>query len=204
MIASQRGRGNKYEMNNCWAGFFKKHLRESCHNGISPPTPVSRSVAQTGSAPRSGRGGRRFKSSHSDHFSSKICFLSGKSPNFEVSKHRKNNHALRVTLLCLACDFIVYDYFNSQGSYVSTVSIKMPARERNPPFKWNARARMKCPRSMKRLPERPDFYLYLCRKSKSGRWLAELIIKCFWSIAVAAGITSDSSKISDSFDFFKN
>ena len=44
--------------------FYKKHLRESYHNGISPPTPVSRSVAQT----RSGRGGRRFKSSHSDHF----------------------------------------------------------------------------------------------------------------------------------------
>ena len=29
--------------------------------------PASRSVAQPGSAPRSGRGGRRFKSCHSDH-----------------------------------------------------------------------------------------------------------------------------------------
>src|ERR1700674_627049 len=31
-------------------------------------TALSRSVAQSGSAPRSGRGGRRFKSCHSDHF----------------------------------------------------------------------------------------------------------------------------------------
>ncbi len=29
---------------------------------------LHRSVAQPGSAPRSGRGGRRFESSHSDHF----------------------------------------------------------------------------------------------------------------------------------------
>ena len=74
--AKERGE-DRQEMNNCWAGFFKKHLRESCHNGISPPTPVSRSVAQTGSAPRSGRGGRRFKSSHSDHFLLKL-FLNDK------------------------------------------------------------------------------------------------------------------------------
>ena len=71
-LRAEGKKGNRQEMNNCWAGFFKKHLREVCHNGISPPTPVSRSVAQTGSAPRSGRGGRRFKSSHSDHFSLKI------------------------------------------------------------------------------------------------------------------------------------
>ena len=107
--------GNKHEMNNCWAGFFKKHLRESCHNGISPPTPVSRSVAQTGSAPRSGRGGRRFKSSHSDHFSSKIV-LNDKMSSFQTSKHRKSNHALPVTLLCFACDFIIYNCFKSRGS----------------------------------------------------------------------------------------
>ncbi len=38
---------------------------------ISPAFPMlreCRSVAQSGSAPRSGRGGRRFKSYHSDHF----------------------------------------------------------------------------------------------------------------------------------------
>ena len=110
-----RRRGNRHEMNNCWAGFFKKHLREVCHNGISPPTPVSRSVAQTGSAPRSGRGGRRFKSSHSDHFSSKIV-LNDKMSSFQTSKHRKSNHALRVTLLCFACDFIIYNCFKSRGS----------------------------------------------------------------------------------------
>ncbi len=34
-----------------------------------------RSVAQPGSAPRSGRGGRRFESSHSDHFSSIIRLI---------------------------------------------------------------------------------------------------------------------------------
>ena len=96
--------------------FFKKHLREVCHNGISPPTPVSRSVAQTGSAPRSGRGGRRFKSSHSDHFSLKICFLSGKSPNFQSSKHRKSNAVFRRILLCFARDFIVYHCLKSLGS----------------------------------------------------------------------------------------
>jgi hypothetical protein len=31
------------------------------------PQKSCRSVAQSGSAPRSGRGGRRFESSHSDH-----------------------------------------------------------------------------------------------------------------------------------------
>ena len=34
---------------------------------ITAALPISRSVAQSGSAPRSGRGGRRFKSCHSDH-----------------------------------------------------------------------------------------------------------------------------------------
>lgn len=41
------------------------HLRTAEPGVISPPCR-SRSVAQPGSAPRSGRGGRRFKSSHSD------------------------------------------------------------------------------------------------------------------------------------------
>src|SRR5215510_15630695 len=38
--------------------------------GIRVVLPKSRSVAQSGSAPRSGRGGRRFKSCHSDQISS--------------------------------------------------------------------------------------------------------------------------------------
>src|ERR1700730_8835237 len=37
--------------------------------GIYPGFLVRRSVAQSGSAPRSGRGGRRFKSCHSDQLS---------------------------------------------------------------------------------------------------------------------------------------
>ena len=40
-------------------------LRRAAALAISPP-PVDRSVAQPGRAPRSGRGGRRFKSCHSD------------------------------------------------------------------------------------------------------------------------------------------
>ena len=47
---------------------YKAHTRSA-----GPPRQC-RSVAQPGSAPRSGRGGRRFESSHSDHF-----FLSGQS-----------------------------------------------------------------------------------------------------------------------------
>jgi hypothetical protein len=39
------------------------------YNPPRPHTRRSRSVAQPGSAPRSGRGGRRFKSCHSDHLS---------------------------------------------------------------------------------------------------------------------------------------
>jgi hypothetical protein len=39
---------------------------------IRPPTSENRSVAQSGSAPRSGRGGRRFKSYHSDQLSHDI------------------------------------------------------------------------------------------------------------------------------------
>src|SRR6202008_3910307 len=37
----------------------------------------SRSVAQSGSAPRSGRGGRRFKSCHSDHYLAEVRPLRG-------------------------------------------------------------------------------------------------------------------------------
>jgi hypothetical protein len=41
--------------------------------GIRAVLPKSRSVAQSGSAPRSGRGGRRFKSCHSDqHLASRL------------------------------------------------------------------------------------------------------------------------------------
>ena len=41
-------------------------LQVQNRDGIS--RSVSRSVAQPGRAPRSGRGGRRFKSCHSDHY----------------------------------------------------------------------------------------------------------------------------------------
>ena len=60
------------------AGFHRLSSRLSGHFGIrwtanlqlagarGYKPPLSRSVAQSGSAPRSGRGGRRFKSCHSD------------------------------------------------------------------------------------------------------------------------------------------
>jgi hypothetical protein len=50
-------------------------LRPLATAAIRPAFPMKyrcRSVAQSGSAPRSGRGGRRFESYHSDHFLAKI------------------------------------------------------------------------------------------------------------------------------------
>lgn len=49
------------------AGAARSLLRPGPALAISRP-PVDRSVAQPGRAPRSGRGGRRFKSCHSDHW----------------------------------------------------------------------------------------------------------------------------------------
>ncbi len=45
----------------------RSRLRPQVLAAITPPRIAARSVAQSGSAPRSGRGGRRFKSCHSDH-----------------------------------------------------------------------------------------------------------------------------------------
>ncbi len=53
----------------------RKELLARCERGLQgrhqgckePASRRSRSVAQSGSAPRSGRGGRRFESCHSDH-----------------------------------------------------------------------------------------------------------------------------------------
>ena len=50
----------------CWADSFCR-LRWRKAADIQPPTSENRSVAQPGRAPRSGRGGRRFKSCRSDH-----------------------------------------------------------------------------------------------------------------------------------------
>src|SRR5215510_3099994 len=49
-------------------------LRAATAAGITRPARWhSRSVAQPGSAPRSGRGGRRFKSCHSDHYLKRLA-----------------------------------------------------------------------------------------------------------------------------------
>jgi hypothetical protein len=49
------------------AALPRSRLRPRGLTAITPPRIGERSVAQSGSAPRSGRGGRRFESCHSDH-----------------------------------------------------------------------------------------------------------------------------------------
>jgi hypothetical protein len=62
---------------------------------VEPPgladiiSPLSRDVAQSGSAPRSGRGGRRFKSSRPDFFSWSACFRP--APSRPPLTHRSND-----------------------------------------------------------------------------------------------------------------
>ncbi len=62
-----------FAMNNDPTGvLIERELRRGPGVAISAshaaPGRLHRSVAQPGSAPRSGRGGRRFESSHSDHY----------------------------------------------------------------------------------------------------------------------------------------
>ncbi len=54
----------------------------------SPDDNRLRSVAQSGSAPRSGRGGRRFKSCHSDHSFPVLPHLSRDGPRGSASPRR--------------------------------------------------------------------------------------------------------------------
>lgn len=68
-------------------------LRQRATLAISRP-PVDRSVAQSGSAPRSGRGGRRFKSCHSDHSFQALGLMGLKRP---VGFRYRRNTAARAT-----------------------------------------------------------------------------------------------------------
>jgi hypothetical protein len=68
-------------------------LQVQNRDGIS--RSVSRSVAQPGRAPRSGRGGRRFKSCHSDHFYSIWQFFGNDITSIGMGRKR---HAPRLWL----------------------------------------------------------------------------------------------------------
>src|SRR6187551_1622785 len=74
--------------------------------GVIRPA-ISRSVAQSGSAPRSGRGGRRFKSCHSDQLSTSsvdLSQLTGKPTEPGGDRVHKRVHKRAVQMVTLTQD----------------------------------------------------------------------------------------------------
>ena len=95
-----------------WAviAFLKLAFRDA---GVIRPA-FSRSVAQSGSAPRSGRGGRRFKSCHSDQLhtqAAELAQLSGKDSELWNARVHKGVHRYALRMVTLRQD--------SRGNYIA-------------------------------------------------------------------------------------